>query len=414
MLPGRAVMARLYSTGMVKRVAVSASAARRIALAAQGLASGRPSHALHTGALRRTIDRLGLLQIDSVNVLARAHYLPLFSRLGNYDPAQLDTLAWGRKSKRGLFEFWAHEASLIPVANHPLWRWRMERAARAYAGDIKNKLHVFRREKGGFIDEVRRQLRQRGPLAASDLEAGTAKRGPWWGWSDAKYAMEWLFFAGEVTTATRRGAFERVYDLTERVLPAAVLALPTPEPAEAQRTLVRMAARAMGVATAGDLRDYFRLPVADFKARLAELCEAGELLPVSVEGWKYPAYLDPHARQPRTVEARALLAPFDPLIWERDRTQRLFDFFYRIEIYTPLAKRTHGYYVLPFLLGDRLVGRVDLKSDRAHGQLLVHAVHFEDGVKVGQSAGALRDELRLMADWLGLEKLAGRGMARLR
>ena len=398
----------------MKRQRVSTAAARRIALAAQGFDRARPGHALHSGSLKRAIDRLGLLQIDSVNVLARAHYLPLFSRLGSYDSAQLDELAWGRKSQRGLFEFWAHEASLIPLASHPLWRWRMERAARAHTGDIKNKLHVFRREKGPFIDEVRRQLRDRGPLAASDLDSGTAKTGPWWGWSEAKYAMEWLFFAGEVTTATRRGAFERVYDLTERVLPASVLSLPTPEPAEAQRKLVRMASRALGVATAGDLRDYFRLPVDDFKSRLAELVEAGELLPVSVEGWKQPAYLDPGARQPRQVDARALLAPFDPLIWERDRTERLFDFFYRIEIYTPVAKRTHGYYVLPFLLGDHLVGRVDLKSDRAHGQLLVHAVHFEKGVKSREVAGPLREELRLMADWLGLEKLAGKGMGRVR
>ena len=389
----------------MKRQKVSAASARRIALAAQGFASPRPP-TTHTGALRRAIDRLGLLQIDSVNVLTRAHYLPLFSRLGTYDSGQLDSLAWGRKSKRGLFEFWAHEASLIPVASHPLWRWRMERAAKAHAGDIKNKLHVFRREKGGYIDEVRQQLHDRGPLAASDLETGTEKKGPWWGWSDAKYAMEWLFFAGEVTTATRRGAFERVYDLTERVLPASVLALPTPEPAEAQRELVRMAARAMGVATAGDLRDYFRLPVDDFKARLAELVEAGDLLPVSVEGWKNPAYLDPRARQPRAVEARALLAPFDPLIWERDRTERLFDFFYRIGIYTPVAKRTHGYYVLPFLLGDRLVARVDLKSDRANSKLLVHAAHLEEGQNAAQVAGPLREELRLMADWLGLESVS--------
>ncbi len=397
----------------VKRQRVSASAARRIALAAQGFASARPP-ATHTGSLRRSIDRLGLLQIDSVNVLTRAHYLPLFSRLGNYDSSQLDALAWGRKSKRGLFEFWAHEASLLPVASHPLWRWRMERAAKAHAGDIKGKLHVFRHEKGKYIEEVRRQVADRGPLAASDLDQGTGKTGPWWGWSDAKYAMEWLFFAGEVTTATRRGAFERVYDLTERVLPAEVLALPTPDPADAQRELIRRASRALGVATAGDLRDYFRLPVADFKARLAELVEAGELHPVAVEGWKNPGYLDPKARQPRQVDAQALLAPFDPLIWERDRTERIFDFHYRIGIYTPVAQRTHGYYVLPFLLGDRLVGRVDLKSDRAASRLMVHAVHFEKGVKPKDVAGALRAELRLMADWLGLERLAGEGMKRLR
>ena len=394
-----------------KRIAVSASAARRIALAAQGFGIARPDGATNAGHVRRAIDRLGLLQIDSVNVLTRAHYLPLFSRLGNYDSGHLDRLAWGRPSARGLFEFWAHEASLLPVASHPLWRWRMARAAAAHAGDIKNKLHVFRREKGAFIDEVRRQLVDRGPLAASDLEQGTAKTGPWWGWSDAKYAMEWLFFAGEVTTATRRGAFERVYDLTERVLPAAVRALPTPEPAEeAQRELLRMSARALGVGTEFDLRDYFRLGVADTKTRLAELVESGDLLAVSVEGWDRPAYLDRAARQPRSVEARALLAPFDPLIWERDRTHRIFDFFYRIEIYTPLAKRTYGYYVLPFLLGDRLVGRVDLKSDRANGKLLAHAIHFEKGVDRRGVAAALDEELRLMADWLGLETVVkGKG-----
>lgn len=388
-----------------KRETVSAPAARRIALAAQGFGVPRPDGATNAGHIRRAIDRLGLLQIDSVNVVARAHYLPLFSRLGNYDSGHLDRLAWGRKSARGLFEFWAHEASLLPVASHPLWRWRMARAATAQAGDVKGKLHVFRSEKSAFIDEVRRQLRARGPLAASDLESGTAKTGPWWGWSDAKYAMEWLFFTGEVTTATRRGAFERVYDLTERVLPPDVLSLPTPEPAAAQRELVRRASRAMGIATAGDLRDYFRLPVADFKARLAELVEAGDLLPVSVEGWSHPAYLDPNARQPRRIETRALLAPFDPLIWERDRTERIFNFFYRIEIYTPVAKRTHGYYVLPFLLDDKLVARVDLKSDRANSRLLAHAVHLEPGNDAATVAGPLGEELRLMADWLGLESM---------
>ncbi len=387
----------------MKRQKVSAAAARRIALAAQGFAITRPA-STNAGQVRRAIDRLGLLQIDSVNVLTRAHYLPLFSRLGNYDSTHLDTLAWGRKSKRGLFEFWAHEASLLPMASQPLWRWRMAQASADHAG--KNKLNLFRRRKAAFIDGVRRQIADRGPLAASDLEEGTGKTGPWWGWSDAKYALEWLFYAGEVTTATRRGAFERVYDLTERVLPADILAQPTPSSADAQRELLRQSARALGVATEKDLRDYFRLGVADTKARLAELVEAAELLPVEVEGWKNPAYLDPGARQPRRIEAQALLAPFDPLIWERDRTLRLFNFFYRIEIYTPVAKRKHGYYVLPFLLGDRLVARVDLKSDRANGRLLVPAAHLEPGIEAGAVAGPLKDELRLMADWLGLEGLS--------
>ncbi len=384
---------------------ISAAAARRIALAAQGFASERPDGATNVGHVKRAIDRLGLLQIDSVNVLTRAHYLPLFSRLGNYDSAHLDEIAWGRKSRRGLFEFWAHEASLLPLSTQPLWRWRMDRAARN-AGDGKGKLHSFRREKAKYIGEILRQVTDRGAIAASELENAGPGRGAWWGWSDGKLALEWLFFAGHLTTATRRGTFERVYDLTERVLPATVQAMPTPSPEEAQRELLRLSARAMGVATETDLRDYYRLGVADTKARLAELVEAGELLQVEVEGWQKPGYLDLAARQPRSVEARALLAPFDPLIWERDRTHRIFDFFYRIEIYTPAAKRVHGYYVLPFLLGDKLVGRVDLKADRANSTLLVHAAHLEEGADAKEVAGPLRKELRLMADWLGLEKMS--------
>jgi uncharacterized protein YcaQ len=384
---------------------LSAAAARRIALAAQGFAAQRPGGSVNAGHVKRTIDRLGLLQIDSVNVLTRAHYLPLFSRLGRYESEQLDRLAWGRKSHRGLFEFWAHEASLLPLDSQPLLRWRMERHA-ANAGEGKRKLHQFRREKKAYIDEVLREIADRGPIAASELSNGGAGRGAWWGWSDGKLAVEWLFFAGVVTTATRRGTFERVYDLTERVLPERVRALPTPTAEEAQRELLRLSARALGVATEFDLRDYFRLGVADTKARLAELVEAGDLVPVDVEGWKYPAYLDPQARQPRQIEARALLAPFDPLIWERDRTERIFDFFYRIEIYTPQAKRKHGYYVLPFLLGDRLVARVDLKADRAASTLVVPALHLEPGHGAREVAGPLREELRLMADWLGLENVS--------
>ena len=390
---------------MSRRPALPAALARRIALAAQGFGIGRPAGPINAGHIQRTVGRLGLLQIDSVNVLSRAHYLPLFSRLGAYDSGQLDRLAWGRPRHRGLFEFWAHEASLLPLALQPLLRWRMQRA-RKNAGDGKGKLHTFRREKAAYIDEVLREITDRGPLAASELSNAGERRGAWWGWNDGKLAVEWLFFAGLVTTATRRGSFERVYDLTERVLPEAILAEPTPSAEEAQRELLRLSARALGVATEFDLRDYFRLGVADTKARLAELVEAGDLQAVEVEGWSRPAYLDPAARQPRRVDARALLAPFDPLIWERDRTQRIFDVFYRIEIYTPVAKRTHGYYVLPFLLGDRLVGRVDLKADRANSRLLVHAAHLETGQDAGPVAGPMREELRLMADWLGLQDVS--------
>lgn len=388
---------------MSSKLKISSASARRIALAAQGFGVRRPEGAINRGHVKRVIDRLGLLQIDSVNVLARAHYLPLFSRLGNYDSAHLDTMAWGSRGRRGLFEFWAHEASLLPMDSHPLLRWRM---ARALDGSSKGTLQKFRRDKAAYIEDVRRQVEARGPLAASDLADGGPKRGPWWGWNDGKLALEWLFFAGIVTTATRRGAFERVYDLSERVLPAEIQALPTPPAEAAQRELLRLSARALGVATEFELRDYFRLPVADTKARLTELVEAGDLLPVTVEGWSRPAYLDPAARLPRRIEARALLAPFDPLIWERDRTERIFNFFYRIEIYTPVAKRKHGYYVLPFLLGDRLVGRIDLKSDRPNSKLLVPAAHLEAGIAARDVAAPMFDELRLMADWLGLEEVS--------
>ncbi len=383
---------------------IAAAAARRIALAAQGFGIQRPDSASNLGHVKRAIDRLGLLQIDSVNVLARAHYLPLFSRLGNYDSAHLDSLAWGRKSRRGLFEFWAHEASLLPLASQPLLRWRMARAA---AGTSKGEPPGISPARGRPTSRKSgKRSRILGRSPPSELADGGPKRGPWWGWNDGKLALEWLFFAGIVTTATRRGTFERVYDLTERVLPADIQALPTPSPEEAQRDLLRLSARALGVATEFDLRDYYRLPVADTKARLAELVEAGDLIPVEVEGWNRPAFLDPAARQPRQVEARALLAPFDPLIWERDRTERIFDFFYRIEIYTPVAKRKHGYYVLPFLLNDRLVGRIDLKSDRVNSKLLVPAAHLEPGIETRDVAAPMLEELRLMADWLGLEGLA--------
>ncbi|MCA0304539.1 MAG: winged helix DNA-binding domain-containing protein [Proteobacteria bacterium] len=405
---------------MPRGARLSNAQARRIALAAQGFAAARPPGPANAGHLKRTVDRLGLLQIDSVNVLARAHYLPLFSRLGAYDSGLLDRLAWGPRGQRALFEFWAHEASLLPVASQPLLRWRMQRA-RDNDGDGKGKLHQFRRQKARYIDEVLREIADRGPLAASELSRPGERRGAWWGWNDGKLAVEWLFFAGLVTTATRRGSFERVYDLTERVLPATVSARPTPSPEDAQRDLLRQSARALGVATERELRDYFRLGVADTRARLAELVEAGDLVPVEVEGWSHAAYLDPAARQPRRVEARALLAPFDPLIWERNRAHRLFDFFYRIGIYTPAAQRTHGYYVLPFLLGESLVARVDLKADRANRRLLVHAAHLEPGHAAGAVAAPLHDELRLMATWLGLDDIVlpprgplAKAMARMR
>ena len=380
---------------------VSAGQARRIALAAQGFGVARPA-APDRRHLRRAADRLGLLQIDSVNVLVRAHYLPLFSRLGPYPTGLLDQAAWSGR-RRSLFEYWGHEASLLPVGLQPLLRWRMARAAQGVG--TYGRLARFGEERRAFIERVLAEVAARGPLRAAELESGgPGSSGSWWGWSEGKTALEWLFWAGLVTTATRRG-FERVYDLPERVLPAAVLAAPTPPAEDAQRALLRLSARALGIATASDLRDYFRLPAADARARLAELVEAGELLPVRVAGWAQPAYLDPAARRPRRIEARALLSPFDSLIFERSRTERLFGFRYRIEIYTPAHRRAHGYYVLPFLLGDRLVARVDLKAERAASCLRVVAAHAEPEIDVLGVAAALRAELGAMAGWLGLERV---------
>jgi hypothetical protein len=381
---------------------LTADAARRIALAAQGFAEPRPRGPIDQRHLRRVVDRIGLLQIDSVNVLARAHYLPLFARLGSYPRSLLDRAAWGEAPR--LFEYWAHEASLLPVERQPLLRWRMARAEEGRG--TWRRVAEFARERRGEAEAMLARIAAGGPLAASEVEAekGAKRAGGWWGWSDAKNALEWLFWAGRVTTLTRRGSFERVYDLTERVLPRAVLDTPTPAEPEAHRALLSIAARALGVATAGDLSDYFRLGVKDAAPRLAELVEDGELTPVAVEGWRQPAYLYRDARRPRRIAARALLAPFDPLIWERSRTERLFGLRYRIEIYTPAAERRHGYYVLPFLLGDRLAARVDLKADRKARVLLVPGAHREPGAPPDlpeQLAAALAE----VAEWLDLERV---------
>ncbi|WP_165225409.1 winged helix-turn-helix domain-containing protein [Aquisphaera insulae] len=373
--------------------------ARRIALSAQRLDVPRPA-AADRGHLRRTLDRLGLHQIDSVNVLARAHYLPAFSRLGPYERSLLDRAAWGRPGDRRLFEYWAHEASLLPLALHPLLRWRMARADRGEAG--YRPLRAFAGERRALAMQVLGRIRDEGPLAASDFERS---RSGWWEWSESKQALEWLFWAGHITTATRRPSFERVYDLTERVIPAEILALPTPDEAEAHRGLIERAARALGVATLAELRDYFRLATGDAGRAIAELAEEGVLVPAAVPGWP-AAFLHRDASRPRRVKARALLAPFDPLVWERARAERLFGFRYRIEIYTPAERRQHGYYVLPFLLDERLVGRVDLKADRKASRLLAHAAHLEPDAPP-HTMDQLRAELAELARWLGLDRVVG-------
>ena len=376
---------------------LTAGEARRIALAAQGFGGPRDGEVTRR-QLTRLVERLGVVQIDSVNVVSRTHYLPAFSRLGAYPRALLEEIAWGKK--RPLFEYWAHEASLLPLATQPLLRWRME-DARAGVGTWKG-IAKFLRERRDFVDRALDTIATRGPMSASELELGAKGAGGWWGWSESKRAVESLFWAGELTTATRRGTFERVYGLPEKVLPRAIVEAPTPPREDAQRDLIRIAARAMGVATERDLRDYFRMGVAETRARVGELVEAGDLAPVAVRGWREPAYLDPAARRPRRIDATALLSPFDNLIWFRERTERMFGVRYRIEIYVPAEKRQHGYYVLPFLEGDALTARVDLKADRKAGVLIVQSAHAEPWAS-GATAVKLAGELKLMAGWLGLE-----------
>jgi uncharacterized protein len=388
---------------------LSAEQARGLALAAQGFGRPRPSGRVDARHLRRAIGDVGLLQLDSVNAFLRSHYMPLFSRLGPYPREALDRLAWHengdgttrRARRRDLFEYWGHEASLLPVELQPLLRWRMARAdSLAWKG-----VRRIGAEQPQLLEFVLGEVRERGPLRASDLAAQSRgrARGEMWSWSEEKTALEYLFYSGQLTSA-RRVNFERHYDLPERVLPRQVLEAPTPSQEEAQRRLLLIAAERLGVATEADLGDYFRLPRRESKARVAELAEDGALAPVRVEGWEQLAYLS--SERPlglrRVAKARALLTPFDSLVWARDRTERLFGFRYRIEIYVPAPKRVYGYYVLPFLLGGRLVARVDLKSDRQAGVLQVRAAFAEPHADLAHVATELAEELRVLSEWLGL------------
>ena len=378
---------------------LSAAQARRVALAAQGFADPRPGAVPDRRHLRRVLARTGLLQIDSVNVLQRAHYLPLYSRLGPYPTELLDAAAYRRP--RELFEYWGHEASYLPVRLHPYLRWRMA-DGHAWGGVTR-----LAKERPDLLSWVLAEVRAKGPLTAGELQADAPRRTDNWGWNwtAAKTALEWLFWRGEVLISRRNSAFARLYDLPERVLPAAVLDAPTPPPADAMRELVSLAAGALGVATEADLRDYFRLPVAGARRAVRELVEAGEVTRVTVDGWRQPAYLHHAARIPRRIRAATLLSPFDPVVWRRDRVERLFGFSYRIEIYTPAAQRVYGYYVLPFLLDDRLVARVDLKADRAAGVLRVPGAWAEPGAPA-ELPELLAAELRRLAGWLGLAAVA--------
>jgi len=372
---------------------LSLDEARRLALGAQGFAAKRPTGRIDRRHLRRALDHMGLIQIDSVNVLVRSQELPLFARLGPHPRSLIpDATAAGE-----LFEYWVHEASHVPTEHHHLHRWQMNR-------DHKwSRFIQLEQRRPGYVDEVYRRVAADGPVVAGDLEARVGKKGSWWDWDDGKAALEHLFWSGRVAAWRRPTDFARLYDITERVLPAEVLAMPTPSEVEARKELLVLAARHHGVGTLDDLTDYHRQKNAPCRLLVDELVEDGRLLPVTVEGWTKPAYRHPEVVVPRRIDARALLSPFDPVVWNRDRTERLFGFRYRIEIYTPAPKRQYGYYVLPFLMGDELVARVDLKADRRLGVLRVLGAFAELGVAGGDVADALASELLLMAGWLGLE-----------
>lgn len=377
---------------MARPDSLSAAQARRLHLHAQGFGERRPTGRVDKRHVRKVFERLGLIQIDSVNVLVRSHYLPLFSRLGPYDRSLLDRFAY---EDRGAFEYWGHEASLLHKDLHPLMRWRM--AGEHQWGGVRRIVE----DRADLVEELHALVLAEGPASAGDLDATERKKGPWWGWGDTKVALEHLFYVGRVG-ATRRGGFERAYCDPTTVVPADVLARPRPEDRDALVALLERSARGHGVGTARDLADYFRLPIKVVRPLLEEMADEGVVERVEVEGWRQPAYVHPDAHLPRWVRACALVSPFDSVMWERDRVERVFGFTYRIEIYVPKPKRTYGYYVLPFLLGDRYVARVDLKADRAASALLVQSAFAEDGVDHLEVAERLAGELRTMATWLGL------------
>jgi len=374
---------------------ISADGARRIALAAQGFADARPTGKVTRRHLRKVMDQIGLIQIDSVNVLVRSQELPLFARLG---PHPRDLIAQATQAGE-LFEYWAHEASHVSTEHYHLHRWKMDSDRRWGA------IQRLKENNPEFLDEVLARIETSGPVVSGEFNSRVGPKGSWWDWDDAKIALEHLFWSGKVTGRRRSNDFARLYELTERWIPAAALARPVPTEVDARKELLMLAARHHGVATFTDLTDYHRQKNPVARPLLDELVEEGRLIPVTVEGWTRQGYLHPEARRPRRVNARALLSPFDSLVFNRDRTERIFGFHYRIEIYVPPPKRIFGYYVLPFLLGDELVARVDLKSDRQNGVLLVQGSYAEPGVPSEIVVPELADELRLMAGWLGLQSV---------
>jgi hypothetical protein len=380
---------------------LSLARARRIALGAQGFAGPRPAGRIDRRHLRRLFDHIGVVQIDSVNVVVRSQELPLFARLGRHPRTLIaDATAAGE-----VFEYWVHEASFVPTDDYHLYRWSMR---------IPHRWPKFRRlseDRPDYIEEVYQRIADNGPVVSGELKQRVGPKGTWWDWDDGKVALEALFHTGRLTARRRVNDFARVYDLAERTLPAEVLARPAVPEIEARKELLVRAAKHHGVGTFEDLTDYHRQRNPPCRPLIGELVEEGRLIAVEVEGWKQPAYLHPDTTAPRRIAARALLSPFDSLVWNRDRTERLFGFRYRIEIYVPPPKRQHGYYVLPFLLGDELVARVDLKADRPRSALLVQSAWGEPGIHEPEVAAELLAELRLMATWLGLDtvELVGRG-----
>ncbi|MEX1005856.1 MAG: crosslink repair DNA glycosylase YcaQ family protein [Acidimicrobiia bacterium] len=368
--------------------------ARRLALSAQGFADRPPASDPDVRHFRRVLSRVGVVQLDSVNVIARAHYLPFFSRLGPYDRDALDRWLW-RSGE--LFEYWVHEASLTSIDRWPLLAHRMRRR------HPWPSIERINTDQPGFVDQVLDEVRKAGPLRVGELSGGGARTGPWWGYGPGKLALEWLFARGEIAIADRPN-FTRLYDVTERVIPDSVRRLDVDGPS-GQRALLGDAVRHHGIGTAADIADYHRIKVTDARPHLDALVASGEVAEVEVDGWKGPVYMDPEASVPRQISGAALLAPFDPVVWFRDRAERLFGFHYRIEIYVPRAKRIHGYYVLPFLVDGELAGRVDLKADRATGTLIVQGAFTEEGqdpVRVGR---ALLGQLEAMAGWQSLERI---------
>jgi uncharacterized protein len=385
---------------MSTTVELSSAQARRLALGAQGFSDPRPTGRIDRRHLRRVVDRMGLIQIDSVNVLVRSQELPLFARLGPHPRTLIDDA-----TRHGdLFEFWVHEACHVPMELHPLQRWAMQEHPRW------RSLRTWAATNRSLVENVLDRVRAEGPIVASDLDMRDRPKSTWWDWDDGKLALEHLFRTGEVAARRRSSDFARLYDVAERMIPAHVLAQPGPPAHEAKKELLVRAAKHHGVGTASDLTDYHRL--SHTRTLLAELVEEGRLVPATVEGWSQPAFLHPDAKVPRRVSARALLSPFDPVVWNRSRIERLFGFHYRIEIYVPAAKRQYGYYVLPFLLGDELVARVDLKADRRSATLLVQGAFGEVGIDERYVAAELAAELASMAQWLGLDggiSVAARG-----